>query len=243
MTEFTETIANHKIIWGKKAVVRKLYTYWYRKIISHIPDQSQGLHIEIGSGCGNFKKYFPQVLATDTVPNPWIDRLVDANASLPFEDNSVDTFILIDVVHHLSNPLGFFGQAAKKLKAGGRILILEPYVSAFSFIIYKFFHHEALDTRLRIPDLAKGTTTGENSAIPTILFEYELDTFLSLNPGLKLICKEYQDFLVYPLTGGFSGISVIPPALVSPLLNLEKPIVALLGRYIALRIFVVLEKR
>ena len=62
--------------------------------------------------------------------------------NMPFEANSILNIVMIDVLHHLSNPMKFFEEAMRVLEKQGRIIIIEPFPSPFSFIIYKIFHPE-----------------------------------------------------------------------------------------------------
>ena len=50
-------------------------------------------------------------------------------------------------------------------------------------------------------------------------------------------------FAAYPLSGGFRRWSLIPPALVGPMLRLERPLERLLGRLGGFRMMLVIEKR
>ena len=49
----------------------------------------------------------------------------------------------LDVLHHLAAPLDFFREAAHALAAGGRIALVEPWITAFSWPIYRFVHQES----------------------------------------------------------------------------------------------------
>ncbi|HPZ08744.1 MAG TPA: hypothetical protein PL110_11560 [Candidatus Eremiobacteraeota bacterium] len=45
-------------------------------------------------------------------------------------------------MHHLSNPVRFLGEAYCCLQEGGSIIMVEPYPSPFSYLIYRLFHPE-----------------------------------------------------------------------------------------------------
>jgi hypothetical protein len=74
---------NHEIhqnfeFWNKKAVVRKVYSQFYRQIAARVSPAARGLTVELGSGMGNIKEHVPDCVTTDIFPNPWLDRVEDA---------------------------------------------------------------------------------------------------------------------------------------------------------------------
>ena len=85
---------------------------------------------EIGCGMGVSKRFLKNknVMLTDVLDNPWVDRYLDA-MKLDLEDGSVDVFICSNVIHHFASPYQFIQEARKKLKKGGRIIFFEPYTS------------------------------------------------------------------------------------------------------------------
>ena len=115
--------------------------------------------MEIGGGSGNLKEFFPDVISSDILFVPWLDVVTDAH-HLPFKDGSLDNILLFDVLHHLRKPVSFFSDAARVLKQGGRILIMEPCVSWASFLVYRFIHSEGMDRNIdpfKIDELVKST--------------------------------------------------------------------------------------
>lgn len=63
---------------------------------------------EIGCGIGLGKEFIqnPNMMLTDVIMNEWIDRKLDALA-LDMPDDSVDVFIMSNVLHHFAYPLTF----------------------------------------------------------------------------------------------------------------------------------------
>ncbi|HYY97193.1 MAG TPA: class I SAM-dependent methyltransferase, partial [Pyrinomonadaceae bacterium] len=53
-------------------------------------------------------------------------RLADANASLPFEDETFDAVVCIDSMNHLPDRAGVLREWRRVLRAGGRALFTDP---------------------------------------------------------------------------------------------------------------------
>jgi SAM-dependent methyltransferase len=52
----------------------------------------------------------------------------DASEPLPFEDGTFDALICIDAINHLPDRAGVFGDWARVLRSGGRLLFTDPVV-------------------------------------------------------------------------------------------------------------------
>ena len=238
-----EILKRHREIWQKKKVLRDIYHDWYRLIIENMANNKPVL--EIGSGGGNFKEFFPDVISSDFVFCEWIDLSLDAH-TLPFRTDSLGNIIFIDVLHHLANPVLFLSEAQRVLQNNGRLIMLEPYISPFSYIIYNYFHQEEVDFKIdvwnkRIASNNKKKAFDGNSAIPTIMFSKEIKRFREEFPNLQVIKKELLTFIFYPLSGGFDHKNFIPPFSVQ-YLNLIERILQPFGRIFAFRNFIVIEK-
>jgi SAM-dependent methyltransferase len=72
--------------------------------------------------------------------------------ALPLQRGSVDRIVFIDILHHLGAPKAFFQEAARALRPGGQIVCVEPWVSAFSYPIYRWIHHEGCDLSRDVDD-------------------------------------------------------------------------------------------
>lgn len=241
MHQDSHILNERKQIWKSKKILKRLYHNWYRRIRNSL---RPGLILEIGGGSGNLKEFFPDVISSDIVFAPWIDAVLDAH-HLPFHDETFDNIVLFDVLHHLNHPAQFFGQAQKVLKKKGRMVLMEPYISWASFLIYRFLHHEGL--HWNIDPFKKGWLEKDknrlqsNQAISTLIFERYQHRFVKNFPGLKIIKKEKTDFITYPLSGGFHNASLCPLFLYSTFMYLEK-ILNPLNRFLAFRLFIILEK-
>ncbi len=236
----------NRAVWEHKPVLRKIYHDWYRRIAAQLVPA--GKTLEVGCGIGNFKAFKPDVVATDMHQNPWVDAVADAEA-LPFANESFGNVVAVDVVHHLRRPVRFLRQAERVLVPGGRLILLEPWITPWSYLVYRFAHHEPLAMKARPPitpeeEAATPDQPGEfaNEALPTLLFGRYQTAVLARLPQMRLAHQEYLACVLYPLSGGFSQPSFVPSILFSPLAALDKFLVQWFGRWCALRRLLVLEK-
>lgn len=236
-----DILTERRNTWESKKVIRDLYSKWYGTIADAL---KPGATLELGGGSGNLKDFFPDTISSDVLFAPWLDAVLDAQA-LPFQNESLDGIVLFDVLHHLSRPSLFFSEAQRVLSPGGRLVMMEPYVSWFSYLIYRFFHQEGL--KWKVDPFHGGSPDGEkdpfagNQAIPTLIFEKHRQKFNDGFPGFTILRREVTDFLVYPLSGGFHHPTLFPRFML-PALNSMENLLRPLGRFMAFRLFIVVEK-
>lgn len=167
---------------------------------------------------------------------------------LPFKKDVFDNIIIMDVLHHLEKPLFFFEEVYSVLKSNGRLIIIEPYATLLSGIVYKLFHPEPFDFNVNVFNneislFDNKSSFSANQAIPQILFFKEIEKFLKrFNNQFEIIHKDLLSFITYPLSGGFENKTILTPALTKFCLKIEK--VFSFFKYIAaFRCFVVLQKK
>lgn len=245
-SDYAQELAAQRAVWERKASLRAVYTSWYQRIVAELSQYRPT--VELGAGCGNFKEHYADVIATDAIEaGPWIDQLVDAR-HMPFGDNEVGNFVMIDVLHHLPRPLDFLRRASRALVPGGRIILLEPAATPWSRLVFGMFHHEPIDLSQDLfgedgtPEPPNEGFTFANQGIAHLLFVDGYDTTLERLPDLMPIAVEYSDFLVYPLTGGFSYFNFVPGGAVNGMLGMERKLTGRTGKTTAMRLLIVLEK-
>ncbi len=228
-------------VWRRKPILRMLYGEWYRTVVSHL---QPGLTLEVGGGSGNLKEFAAAVICTDVVEVPWLDAVADAQR-LPFASGSLANVVLFDALHHIERPRLFFEEAVRVLRPGGRLVVMDPYISWLSWPVYRFLHPEPMHFS---GDLLTATAAERgrqpvdaNQAVATILFERSFDDFQRRYPQLRKLAHQRHAFFAYPLSGGFDRPSLLPLGLVRPLLALERALGSL-GRILAFRVLVVLER-
>lgn len=183
-------------------------------------------------------------MLTDVEKTRWVDERVDA-LNLPDPDASVANILMVDVFHHLAAPARFLDEAVRALAPGGRVVMVEPYCSPLSTVLYRRFHHERTDLRADpfAADAASAAAPLEsNQALPTLVFYRGRDELARRWPQLALVEERRFAFLLYPLSGGFSRRPLVPPRLAGPLRTVERAL-RLLAPLLAFRCLVVLERR
>jgi SAM-dependent methyltransferase len=235
-------LADQRRAWETRPTVRRLYRSWFEQVAHELSDVA-GPSVELGSGCGIFVESVPGVLATDVVETPWADQVVDAER-LPFAEGSVANLVMIDVFHHVPHPAAVLGEAERVLRLGGRLIMLEPYCSPISRLVYRHLHHEPADMGADIEGASQSSDDpfDANNALPTLLFWRRRDLLTRWVPHLKLVGRRRLAWLVYPLSGGFSKPEFLPSFLVGPALRLERALAPLLVGLMAFRCLVVLQR-
>lgn len=226
-----------KNIFDSKKILQLLYAGWYRQIKEEL---FKGESLEIGSGFGLAKNFFPCV-TSEINKNEFVDRQEDA-CHLSFEDASLSNIVGIDVLHHLPDFESFMKEANRVLKKGGKIIFVEPYISPISFIFRKLFHHE--DLNFREINKSKIDPDDSNLALPTIIFSQQKNKFNEKYPQFQIEKIKKQDCLAYPLSLGYKRYSLVPNFLAQQIFSLEKTLTRLpfLSGIFGYKIFLVVKK-
>jgi SAM-dependent methyltransferase len=195
------TILRHEILSSKPFLIR-IYREWYEIIFQHINEVDKIL--EIGSGAGFFNQFSKEVFLTDVLHLPGINFQCDGHY-LPVKSQSLHSIVMVNVLHHMSDPDAFLMEASRSLQINGTICMIEPWATQWSSIFYPKFHHEKFDKKSKRWGFSEGgPLSGSNQAIPWIIFSRDLSIFNSKFPNLSVeIIKPIMPF-VYILSGGIS---------------------------------------
>ncbi|MCP5047219.1 MAG: class I SAM-dependent methyltransferase, partial [bacterium] len=157
---------------------------------------------------------------------------------------------MIDVLHHLADPVLFFKEAARVLETGGRIIMLEPFPTPFSLFVYRRVHPEPF-----IMDADYFGSSGETDTSPTdkdpwdanqamayLLFFKQREKFLRrFGDQFKIIKRKRMSCILYPASGGFENKAMIPDAAI-PLFKLLEFLLIPFRWLFAFRCYIVLER-
>lgn len=140
-----EKLEEHRRLWEEKPLLRRVYAVWFDSLLEAQPQGARVLELGAGPGllAGYARERRPDLrwTASDILPAAWND--VAANAlRLPFGPGVFDGVVGLDVLHHLARPAAFFEEVARVLSPTGTLTMVEPWVTPFSYPIYRWLHPE-----------------------------------------------------------------------------------------------------
>lgn len=216
----------HAEIIQKKPFLKKLYIDFYKQFEKAVSDSKNKVLVELGSGGGFIKEVINNVITSDVLELPNVDKVFSA-LDMPFEEASVDAFFMFNVLHHITEPRAFFREALRCLKVCGRVVMIEPANTLWSRFIYKNFHHEAFDAQA--PEWCcrgqakwepgprkagtlqeSGPLSGGNGALAWIIFWRDRKIFESEFPSLRIVRMRNHTPLRYLLSGGLTLRQLVP---------------------------------
>ena len=205
-------------------------------------------YLELGAGAGISNDFLGEysIQRTDYLKteDPTVKGNVDAHA-LPFRNEEFDGVILFDTFHHFENPLVALKECIRVTKPGGRIILIEPYVSFLSFPVYRIFHFEETSWKYdfyRAKKIKKAPENGDQGISKSLIH------LLKDSPSKKLNLKfsEWKVSYITPfsffLTGGSSTPLNTPAAVIRLLLGIERFIPKIFMKLIAARVVIVINK-
>lgn len=233
------TTMMHAGIIQKKPFLRKLYIEFYRYFLSSIPDHNKfKVLVELGSGGGFIKEVIPDIITSDVLCLDSMDKCFSA-LDMPFGNNTVDAFFMIDVLHHINDSRAFFRELNRCLRPGGKVVMIEPANTVFSRFIYKNFHHERFDTSGGWGFEETGPLSSANGAIPWIIFCRDRAQFEKEFPALKIrVLKPYTPFR-YLISGGLSMRQLLPSFTYNMVKGIEfllSPVNSYLGMFLKIEL-------
>ncbi len=84
----------HAEIIQKKPFLKKLYIDFYRQFEKAVSDSKNKVLVELGSGGGFIKEVINNVITSDVLELPNVDKVFSA-LDMPFEEASVDAFFYV----------------------------------------------------------------------------------------------------------------------------------------------------
>jgi SAM-dependent methyltransferase len=243
-TSLDQRQITHRKVWESKETIRLLYRDYHRRLLESCPE---GAVLDIGGGTAHVKDSRPDIVSTDILSFPGIDVVADAHR-LPFAQACFAGVVMLDVLHHLERPIEFLHEAARVLKPGGRLAMIEPAMTRLARRFYENFHEEPVD--MGADPFAPVVTNPDrdpfdaNQAIPSLLFATQnaRSRLEATIPLLRVKSVRWLSLFAYPLSGGFQTWSLMPAVLVRPMLALEEKIPEMVRRQVAFRMMVVIER-
>ncbi|MBM4024783.1 MAG: class I SAM-dependent methyltransferase [Planctomycetes bacterium] len=199
----------HARIIQSKPLLRRVYLEFYRQFLRAVPEPQGKVLVELGSGGGFIKEVIGNVITSDVLELPHVDRVFSAT-QMPWDEGSVDAFFLIDVLHHIGDPRSFFREALRCLKVGGQVVMIEPANTLWARFLFRNFHHEAFDPEAPWSRTTAGPLADANGALPWIIFRRDREVFERQFPALRIVRLRHHTPLGYLLSGGLTLRQIVP---------------------------------
>ena len=235
----------HRKMLEKKRMLRDVFTEFHhlfrrldRKFFS-----GNGIEVELGAGVSPMRDSYAEVLATDIVYAPDLDRVINAEA-MDFADNSVRAIYGQNCFHHFPHPDQFLRELDRVLVQGGGAILLEPYYGPFATFLFKrLFRTEGFDKAYPSWETpAAGPMNGANQALSYIVFIRDRAQFELKHPTLKIVHQQLAgNYLKYLISGGLNFRQLLPDSFTGFVGWLEK-LISPFNRWFALHHVIVIRK-
>jgi SAM-dependent methyltransferase len=242
----TEHALATRRVLERKLLAQKLFERFYRQCRSfdlRYFGSARGRCLEIGSGSSKLKEVFPDVIASDVLPLPWLDLALSAG-EIPFADRSLRAIYGINVFHHLPDPRRFFREAIRVLDPGGGVVLIEPYHGPLARLLFAHLHSaEAFDPDARTWESEEpgAPISGANQALSFIVFTRDRERFLREFPELELVADHPHTHVWYLASGGVNFRQLVPDGWLRLLKGTER-VLSPFDRWISLQHTIVLRK-
>ena len=205
------TTALRQRIVKRKKFLNSIYNEWYRLVSEALPP-GPGAVLELGTGAGFLHEIIPGLITSDIMHCPGV-RVVLDGLKLPFTDASLRAIVMTDVLHHLPDQRRVFREAARCVRPGGVVSMIEPWVTPWSRFIHAMLHAEPFEpTSPEWGFPPKGPLSGANGALPWILFSRDVEQFRREFPQWRVeTVRPFMPFR-YIVSGGVTMRGFMPHA-------------------------------
>lgn len=241
-----DRLAAHAAVLAGKPLLRRVFHNFHRTFLEldrRFFGDTPGRRIELGAGVCPVRDSDPAVLASDILPAPHLDLVLDAQA-LDLPDGDLRAIYAKSVFHHLPDPESFFREVLRVVRPGGGAILIEPYYGpAASFLFQRLFTSEGYDkTQAEWRGEQSGPMGGANQALSYLVFKRDRARYERLFPDLPVVyAQPLTGWLSYLASGGVNFRQLAPDFMAGPLAGVEK-ILSPLRRVLALQWVVVLRR-
>ncbi|MDP8261831.1 MAG: methyltransferase domain-containing protein [Candidatus Ancaeobacter aquaticus] len=235
-----ETTLLYAQVIKKKHFLNLLYRDFYRNLVETVKDSSGKSVIELGSGGGFVKEVFPQIITSDIIHVPGLDLQFSVER-IPFKKDSVDVYIMIDVLHHIDNVEMCLDELCRSLKIGGKIVMIEPANTIWSRFIYSKFHQENFDIKANWHSASSNPLFSANGALPWIIFVRDRKIYEEKYSALRIQKIKTHTPIRYLISGGVTMRQLLPSCTYNCIRYFEK-LMAPLNKYIGMFLTIEIRK-
>ena len=243
-----ERLLEHRQIWAEKPVLAQVYRPWFLALLAEVP--AGGRALEVGAGPGflaeeaKSRRHDARLVGMDVLQVPWND-LVGDGLRLPLGRGVLQAVLGLDLVHHLARPAAFFSEVARVLGPSGKLAVVEPWVTPFSFPIYRWLHQEGCTPGLDpwdpfgVGDGAKDAFDGDAAVVWSLVRRTSPARWREL--GFKPPRVRVLNAFAYLLSLGFKKGSLLPLGAVGAAQALDRGL-GFAAPLLGLRVLAVWEK-
>jgi hypothetical protein len=210
--------------------------------------------LEVGAGAGTSSLFLMQgnILRTDylEIESSNVMGGVDVH-DLPFKDSEFYFTFGMDILHHLNDPFTALKEISRVIKIEKPrdiIVFIEPYVSVFSYLIYKLFHSESTSLysqRKLVPPLVSSRPEDGDQMLPRLIFLTPTgrDKISRIFPDTDFKVEvKFISVLSFFLTGGINRPLPTPKSVIKVLIKLEEKIPQQAMKFLASRMVITISK-
>ena len=204
--------------------------------------------LEVGAGTAISDIFVSRnIVRTDILPFNEFNVSGDcAMERLPFKDSSFDAVLAFDSIHHSDQPSKAILELLRVIRKGGKIILVEPFVSPLSYLPYKIFHYE--DTSWNFKEQGSielslrnlNPETGDQGVSRFII--NQLSNRRTTNFPKLTVSTSYLSPFSFFATGWVSRPLNTPKIFVNSLIQVEKLIPNFIMKFLASRVILTITK-
>lgn len=241
-----ERLELHGKVLESKQMLKEVFTEFHHSFhqLAARFFKVNGLEVELGAGVAPMRKSYPEVLATDVVYGPHLDRELNAQ-DMTLEDTSIRAFYGQNCFHHFPEPDLFFKEINRTLKIGGGVILIEPYYGLFACALYKrLFKSEGFDKNYESWNTpVSGPMNGANQALSYIIFIRDREEFYRKYPNLEIVHQEVcNNYLRHLISGGLNFRQLLPNVFI-PFIKILERTLKPLNRFFGLHHILIIRKK
>lgn len=240
-----ERLALHEKILEKRQMIAGVFKEFYDICNNYNKNyfSGNGIALEIGSGVGQIKKYYPNVVTSEVIASPIVDMVIDAK-KMNLENNSVRAIYGLNCFHHFSEPRKFFRECERVLQPGGGVVLIDPYYGFLANLFYKrAFKTEFFDKSQPAWETDSSVMLDANQALSYVVFIRDREIFLKEFKNLEIIeTKVLNNYVRYICSGGLNFKQLLPNFAI-PLLKIIEILMIPVNRIFGLHQVIVLRKK
>lgn len=211
MTHSASIVTDSRLGFGtRKPGLALLYREWYLLQRDRLAPIAGDI-LELGSGAGFIQEIIPSAQTSELIECKGVDLTLNALEVGDRFNATLSNLLMVNVFHHICDSMAFLNSASIALRPGGRLIMIEPWLNAWSTICYRLVGHEPLDPhQLGWSFPSNDPLFDSNQAQPWIVFQRDKEKFLKTFTEFKILALDPLMPLSYTLSGGHSvswGIS------------------------------------